>query len=119
VALGNKTKTNANMKKQNELPELTRLQFLIIETIGAKRMLGAQLRERLKEHNVHRTGPAFYQLMARLEEAELVEGWYKQEVIDGQIIKQRCYRVTGLGERARHATLEFYSQFSEKGLAYA
>src|SRR5437762_7204649 len=111
--------STANMKKLNELPELTRVQFLIIETIGAKRLLGAELREKLKAHSVHRTGPAFYQLMARLEEAELVEGWYEQEVIDGQIIKQRCYRVTGLGERARRATLEFYSQFAGKGMAYA
>ncbi len=107
------------MKKQNELPELTGLQFLIMETIGARKMLGAELRERLKERKVHKTGPAFYQLMARLEEAKLVEGWYEQEVIDGQIIKQRCYRVTGLGERTRRATLEFYAQFSGKGMAYA
>src|SRR5882762_3394351 len=102
----------ALMKKQNELPELTGLQFLIIETIGAKRMRGAELRDRLKEQKVHKTGPAFYQLMARLEEAKLVEGWYEQEVIDGQMIKQRCYRVTGTGERARRDTLEFYSRFA-------
>ena len=108
------------MKKANELPELTGLQFLIIETIGAKRMRGAELRERLRrEHKVNKTGPAFYQLMARLEEAKLVEGWYEQEVIDGQIIKQRCYRVTGLGERARRATIEFYSQFATGRVAYA
>src|SRR2546426_5638463 len=108
------------MKKANELPELTGLQFLIIETIGAKKMRGAELRERLKtEHNVRKTGPAFYQLMARLEEAKLVEGWYEQEVIDGQIIKQRCYRVTGLGERAHRETLGFYAQFGNKGRNYA
>ena len=107
------------MKKQNELPELTGLQFLIIETIGGKKMLGAELRERLKEHKVHKTGPAFYQLMARLEDAKLVEGKYEQKVIDGQIIKQRCYRVTGLGDRTRHATLEFYAQFSGRAMSYA
>jgi len=108
------------MKKGNELPELTGLQFLIIETIGAKKMRGAELRERLKrDHKVNKTGPAFYQLMARLEEAKLVEGWYDQEVIEGQIIKQRHYRVTGLGERARRETLEFYAQFAEGRTAYA
>ena len=107
------------MKKQNELPELTSLQFLIIETVGAKKMRGAELRERLKEQRVHKTGPAFYQLMARLEEAKLVEGWYEQEVIDGQIIKQRCYRVTGTGEQARRETLNFYARFAEGRKAYA
>jgi hypothetical protein len=108
-----------DMKKQSEVPELTRLQFLIIETIGAKKMLGADLREQLKRHKVRKTGPAFYQLMARLEEAKLVEGWYEQEVIEGQIIKQRRYRVTGLGEQARRETTQFYAQFAGEGMAYA
>jgi DNA-binding PadR family transcriptional regulator len=107
------------MKEQNELPELTGLQFLILEAIGAKKMRGADVRERLKEHHVHKTGPAFYQLMARLEEAKLVEGWYEQQVIDGQIIKRRCYRVTGIGERARRGTLKFYEQFVDGRKAYA
>jgi len=108
------------MKKQPKLPELTNLQFLIIETIGAKKMRGAELRELLKNnHNVHKTGPAFYQLMARLEEAKLVEGWYDTQVIDGQLIKQKCYRVTGHGEESRRATLRFYQQFGGEGLAHA
>ena len=108
------------MKKKHDLPELTGLQFLVIETIGAKKLRGAELRELLRKgHHVNKTGPAFYQLMARLEEAELVEGWYEQEVIEGQIIKQRHYRVTGLGERTRQDTLRFYAQFAGKGLAYA
>jgi hypothetical protein len=108
------------MKKSDDLPKVTGLQFLIIETIGAKKMRGAELRELLrKEHRVTKTGPAFYQLMARLEEAKMVEGWYEQEVIDGQIIKQRHYRVTGLGESTRRATTEFYAQFSQGRAAYA
>ena len=108
------------MAKKNELPALTGLQFLVIDIIGAKKLHGAEIRDQLKsEHKVNKTGPAFYQLMARLEEAKFVDGWYEQEVIDGQIIKQRCYRVTGLGERARRETLQFYSQFAEGRRAYA
>ena len=108
------------MKKTNELPALTGLQFIVIDIIGAKKLRGAEVRDQLKrEHKVSKTGPAFYQLMARLEEAKFVEGWYEQEVIDSQIIKQRCYRVTGLGERARRDTLQFYSQFAEERAAYA
>ncbi len=107
------------MKQVNKVPELTSLQFLVIEIIGPRKMRGAELRERLKERRVFKTGPAFYQLMARLEEAEFVEGWYDQEVVDGQIIKQRLYRVTGLGARAHRGTRNFYIGFGGKELAYA
>ena len=108
------------MKTDNELPELTSLQFLVMEVIGAHKVRGADIRDRLKrEHGVNKTGPAFYQLMARLEESKFAEGWYEQEIIDGQIIKQRFYKVTGLGERARRETLKFYSQFGEGRLAHA
>jgi hypothetical protein len=57
--------------------------------------------------------------MARLEEAKFVEGWYEQEVIDGQIIKQRHYRVTGSGAKAYRNTQVFYAQFVGHGVAYA
>lgn len=108
------------MKTGTELPPLTGLQFLVIDIIGAKKIKGAEIREQLnREHKVTKTGPAFYQLMARLEEAKFVEGWYEQEVIEGQIIKQRRYRVTGFGERARRDTLQFFSQFAEGRLADA
>ena len=120
MALSEMTKRVMSKKNGTELPELTSLQFLVIDIIGAHKMRGVEIREQLKgEHKINKTGPAFYQLMARLEESKFVEGWYEQEVIDGQIIKQRCYRVTGLGERARRDTLQFYSQFAEGRAAYA
>ena len=107
------------MKRRDELPPLTALQFLILGSIGGGKMRGAEVRERLKENGVHKSGPAFYQVMARLEEAKMVDGWYEQEVVAGQIIKQRWYRVTGQGERAHRRTLEFYRKFNTLRPAYA
>jgi len=92
-----------------KLPTLTHLQFAVLEEIGAAKMSGRELRERLKKNRkIHKSGPAFYQLMSRLEEAEFVEGWYDQKIIEGQIIKQRHYRLLGDGIRALNETRKFY-----------
>jgi hypothetical protein len=45
-----------------------------------------------------------------MEEAELVQGEYSSKVVEGQIIKERIYCVTGDGERALRATLSFYAK---------
>lgn len=44
------------------------------------------------------TGPEFYRMMAELEDAGLVAGWYELTVIDGSSIQGRHYRITGAGE---------------------
>jgi len=91
------------------LPELSALQFAILDLLGAGAMSGKKLRGGLKQcFDISKSGPAFYQLMARLEEAKFVEGWYEQEVIDGQIIKERNYKITGHGLRAFNGTKSFY-----------
>ena len=46
--------------------------------------------------------------MARLEDGELVEGSYHQEVIDGQIIRERHYALTAEGSRAWQRSRDFY-----------
>lgn len=45
------------------------------------------------------TLPAFYQLMADLEKADQVEGWYRNEEIEDITIKQRWYRLKEGGIR--------------------
>jgi DNA-binding PadR family transcriptional regulator len=81
---------------------------VILSLLGEHTVSGRQLRERLKDIGLKRSGPAFYQLMARLEERGYVQGWYKQAVIDGQIIKQRFYNVTSEGFRVLQHTQRFY-----------
>ena len=100
------------MSSKRELPELTHLQFLVLDIIGTAKLRGREVREELKSRGVSKTGPAFYQMMARLEEAKFVVGDYSQEIIDGQIIKERCYKVLGSGFSALRQTRDFYAQFA-------
>lgn len=91
-------------------PELTPMQELVLDIIGASEIKGRHLREQLAEQAVNKSGPAFYQMMSRLEEAGFIEGWYEQKIIEGQIIKERTYKMTGKGQRALAATLEYYRE---------
>lgn len=93
---------------QEKLPELSHLQFAVLEVLGTAQKSGKDLRTGLGELGINKSGPAFYQMMARLEEARYVEGSYRQEVIEGQIIKERHYRTTGSGIRALNQTKSFY-----------
>jgi DNA-binding PadR family transcriptional regulator len=92
----------------DKLPELSHLQFAVLDVLGTAKMTGKQLRAGLKEIGISKSGPTFYQAMARMEEAKLVEGWYNQSVIDGQLIKEREYRITGAGLKALNETKRFY-----------
>ena len=69
---------------------------------------GGTLRRGLARHGVRRSAPAFYQMMARLEDAGLVDGDYDQKVIDSQIIKERRYSLTRAGEMSWKSTRDFY-----------
>ena len=99
-----------------DLPELSHLQMLVIEALGARRVSGRELREAMGKLGLKKTAPAFYQLMSRLEEGHFVEGEYEQKLIDRVAIKERFYRLTGTGARAYRDTLRFYSERSTEGM---
>jgi DNA-binding PadR family transcriptional regulator len=92
------------------IPEITHLQFLVLGMLRDGERAGRHIRRALERHGVSRTGPAFYQMMARLEDAGLVAGEYGQKVVDGQIIKERRYTLTASGDAAWTATRAFYSE---------
>jgi DNA-binding PadR family transcriptional regulator len=92
----------------DHLPAITHLQFLVLGQLLAAAQAGRDLRAELRRHGVRRTAPAFYQMMARLEDAGLVEGWYDRKVLEGQLIKERHYRLRPAGARAWSATRDFY-----------
>ncbi len=96
------------MNTNDNLPELSHLQFAVLDVLGTAQMSGKDLRTGLGELGINKSGPAFYQMMARMEDAKLVDGSYTQQVIDGQIIKQRQYKITGNGIRALNDTKQFY-----------
>ena len=90
------------------IPEITHLQFSVLAVLHSGEQSGRALREQLAELGMRRSGPAFYQLMSRLEDSELVEGRYEQKIVDGQIIKERFYCLTPSGTSAWQATRDFY-----------
>jgi hypothetical protein len=106
-------------------PEATHLQLYVLRILMDGEQSGRFVRERLAEEGQSKTGPAFYQLMARLEESGMVEGWYNQKIVEGQIIKERWYRVTGAGTKAWNDAARFYQERraaksrARRGLAHA
>lgn len=90
------------------IPRLSHLQFLVIGILRDRAVAGHEVRARLADFGVRKSGPGFYQLMARLEDGGLVEGSYQQEIIEKQIIRERHYRVTASGLQAWEGSRNFY-----------
>ena len=83
------------------IPDLTHLQFLVLSILRSGPRTGRQVRRVLAKHGIRRSSPAFYQMMARLEDAGFVDGEYDQKVVDSQIIKERRYTLATKGEVGR------------------
>lgn len=90
------------------LPKITHLQFTVLALLQEHERPGRTIREALGARGMRRSGPAFYQMMSRLEDADLVDGRYEQKIVDGQIIKERFYAITPAGAAAWEATRDFY-----------
>jgi len=99
---------------RRRVPEITHLQFLVLGMLRGGARAGRVVRRSLKRHGIDRTGPAFYQMMARLEDAGLVDGEYEQKIVDGQIIKERRYTLTKSGDAAWTSTRAFYTDAIEQ-----
>lgn len=92
------------------IPDITHLQFVVLGILRGGARAGRVVRKGLARHGVRRTGPAFYQMMARLEDARLVTGEYDSRIVGGQIIKERRYALTAAGEAAWSSTRDFYDE---------
>lgn len=107
-----------------KLPGLSHLQFIVLGQLLSGEASGRSIRGTLRRFRVRQSGPAFYQMMARMEKAGLAEGWYTQDVAEGQVIKERRYRITEAGAAAWRECRSFYEQAIEEaagdeGLAHA
>jgi DNA-binding PadR family transcriptional regulator len=91
------------------LPELTHLHVLILGVLKKDEQPGRVLRDALADYGVRRTAAAFYQLMARLERAGLVEGRYEQVTVGDQAVTERRYRITADGQKAWAQAQSFYA----------
>src|SRR6185295_3722810 len=95
-----------------KLPAITHLQFLVLGCLRAGEQPGRAIRETIAAYGVRRSGPAFYQMMARLERARWVDGWYEQITVGDQAVTERRYRLRPAGEKLWSETREFYHQAS-------
>jgi len=100
-------------------PRLSSLQFLVLGVLRSGPRSGREVRSELERFEVHKTRPAFYQLMSRLEAGGFVGGWYTQEIVKGQIIRERQYRLEAAGSsewtRNRDFQLEVIRRFGDVG----
>jgi DNA-binding PadR family transcriptional regulator len=99
---------------RRRIPEITHLQFLVLGMLRGGERRGRHVRRALSGRGIERSGPAFYQMMARLEDAGLLTGEYDQKIVAGQIIKERRYALTPRGDAAWTATRAFYSDAIEE-----
>jgi DNA-binding PadR family transcriptional regulator len=101
------------MPKQT-LPSLTHLQYLVLGVLRTDEQPGRVIRQALASYGVKRSGPAFYQLMARLEKARLVEGWYEQIPVGDQNVTERRYKMTPEGGRLWARAQAFYQDVGQR-----
>lgn len=92
------------------VPDITHLQFLVLEILGSQERSGRVVRDKLTENGEAKTQAAFYQMMARLEDARMVEGSYRPVKVAGHVVQERWYKITGAGRKAYGATLDFYQR---------
>lgn len=90
------------------LPEITHLQFAVLASLIDQDLAGGVLREQLAANGMNHTRAAFYQLMARLEDARFVSGRYEQRVVDDVTITERIYHLTATGMRVTREAQAFY-----------
>ena len=93
------------------VPKLSHIQFMILTLLQADDASGKQIREALGRAGVRRSGPGFYQIMSRMEDAGFVRGEYRQEIVDSQIIRERCYEISVSGRRACRDSRDFYLEW--------
>src|SRR5262245_18003242 len=97
---------------RTRLPPITHLQFLVLGCLLGGEQPGRAIREVIAGYGVRRSGPAFYQMMARLERARGVEGWYEQITVGDQTVTERRYRIRPAGERLWSETRDLYHRVS-------
>ncbi len=90
------------------LPQITHLQFAVLSSIVDGKKSGFEIRDVLNKLNSKKSLPAFYQLMARMEEGKLVKGEYVDSEVNGERVRERHYRITANGARVHQAVAEFY-----------
>ncbi len=95
-----------------ELPEVTHLQFLVLDAVDRGQAFSRQIRDVLKAYGQGEKHPAFYMLLRRMEEAGLLEGSRHSQVVEltgrMQHLREKVYRLTEKGAQQHRSCLAFY-----------
>ncbi len=92
-----------------KLPEMTPLQFLVVQLLFDGRKTTGELRRELAARALPSSGPAMSKLMKRLVAAAFVEPGYQQRPGCEHTVRECRYRVTDLGVIFWKATRDFYA----------
>jgi DNA-binding PadR family transcriptional regulator len=92
------------------IPQLTILQWLVLEIIGGCERPGKHIREVLSERGHRKSLPAFYQMMARLEDAGLVSAQSARVEVDGHGVTERRYKLTGKGLKDLNSARDVFAE---------
>lgn len=91
-----------------KVPDLSSRQFLVMSLLLDGELAGRELREKLAEAGDRINGPAFYQFMARQEDAKLVASRYQQKIVEGQALRETLYEITDQGVRIWEEARDFF-----------
>jgi DNA-binding PadR family transcriptional regulator len=97
---------------KERMPDLSHRQFFIVDLVGDDEHSGRYIRDRLNDHGIKTSLPAFYQMMARLEDAELIRGFYVTTPVKGHVLKERHYKSLAHGRKQCQVVLDFYKSRS-------
>lgn len=64
----------------------------ILRLLAPGERSGRELRQLLAAQGIRLSAPAFYAMMAHMEDDGLVTGWYEEKVVEGVAIRERRYR---------------------------
>lgn len=101
-------------EESTALPTISHLHFLVLATLADGKRSGRFMRQLLSQKKVERTGAAFYQMMAKLEKDDLVQGWYVERIVGDYPVKERHYQLTDKGITAWRQAFDFYAGHSEQ-----
>lgn len=91
------------------LPEMSGLQFLVVQLLLAGSQSGAELRRMMQEAGAKIGPPSFSRLMQRMEKAGYVQAKLKSTKSARRFANPRRFDVTDLGVALWQQTREFYT----------
>lgn len=95
------------------LPSVTLLQFAFLDVLWNGFQTGKEMRCRLERRGVYEGNVAFYRVIQRLKEADLVTAWRIDRDEEDYPGKQCCYELTEAGRDEVIVTRAFYCRSAQ------